>query len=85
MIIYNNNLDNIHVNLYLEKIPAKLVVNIHDIDYSYTIYGEPIDSPSKYDKQIKTWVDDNKEIIRDIVWEWNMNRPVPMIDKPLKL
>ena len=83
MLIYNN--DKIQVDLNLEVVPAILTFTINKIEYRYELGGENLDN-CPYDKEIQQWLEDNKSVLTEIIWEWNLDKSeFSKIDVPLTI
>ena len=71
MLIYNR--DNVLIDFNLEIVPAILTFTIKNKEFKYTLSGDNLDN-CPYDKIIQTWFEKNKDILTEIVWEWNINK-----------
>lgn len=77
MIIHQSH--NEKVDMIVDKIPAVLYFIIYNQTFRYGLDRECLDIECPYNDAIVNWMENHREDIKDILFDWSTNREIAEI------
>lgn len=74
MIIHRNSRE--VVDLVVDKIPAVLYFTLNDQTFRYSLDRKCLDIECPYNNAIVHWMENHREDIKDILFNWSTNREI---------